>query len=140
MPSRESGTERQRIAVSGPTALGDAVAAARRYAADLQLDERDRARLCIIVEELITNLCEHGAREMECEIGIELWRDSGAVGLAVEDNGAPFDPRTASIPDAVPARGGGAGLRLVTSWAQVVGYEYAGGRNRIELRLPLAEG
>src|SRR5512147_1005560 len=41
MPSRESQTDRQRIDVAGPTALGDAMAATRRYAVDRDLGERD---------------------------------------------------------------------------------------------------
>ena len=137
MPSRESQTDRQRIDVAGPTALGDAVAWARGYAADQRLAERDRARLCIIVEELVTNLCEHG----DCcdqPIAIELAREGPTVGIAIEDNASPFDPRTAVTGTKIPLRGGGAGLDLVKSWSEIVGYETRGGRNRLEVRLGLS--
>lgn len=137
MPSRESGEFRKRIRVAGPTALGDAIAATRLYAIECDLKPRDQARLCIIVEELITNLCEHGVCDTEHEIAVELVRQPSGLGLVFEDNGAPFDPRTASDPDDLPHRGGGAGLRLVRAWSEIVGYESADGRNRLELQLSL---
>ena len=140
MPSRESQSDRQRIDVGGPTALGDAVAATRRYAIDQGLDDRDQARLCIVIEELVANLCEHGICEVEREISLEFQRNAAVLGLVIEDNGAPFDLRNQSAPATVPARGGGAGLNLVKSWSEVIGYESANGRNRLELKLPLARG
>lgn len=97
------------------------------------------ARLCIVVEELITNLCDHGICETECEIGLELSRQSYGLVLVFEDNGAPFDPRTVSDAGDVPARGGGAGLRLVHAWSTIVGYQSANGRNRLELTLALSD-
>jgi len=138
MPSRESPTDRQRIDVAGPTALGDAIAWTRRYAADQGLVEHDQARLCIIVEELVTNLCEHGICERDREIAIELARKDMSVDLLIEDNGVPFDPRTVTGAAAIPARGGGAGLNLVRSWSDIVGYDSGGGRNRLQLSLPLS--
>ena len=124
--------------MAGPTALGDAIAATRRYALDLDLEARDLARLCIVVEELITNLCEHGVCERDREITLELLRHPSGLGLVFEDNGAPFDPRTASAADDVPQRGGGAGLRLVRAWADIVGYESGDDGNRLELMLTLS--
>jgi serine/threonine-protein kinase RsbW len=140
MPSRESGKVRKPIHVAGPTALGDAIAATRIYALELDLKARDQARLCIIVEELITNLCEHGVCGTEREIALELVRYPSGLGLIFEDNGVPFDPRSVSDTGDVPPRGGGAGLRLVRAWTDVVGYESANGRNRLELLLALADG
>ena len=138
MPSRESHGG-QRIDVAGPTALGEAIASTRDYARDQGLDERANARLCIIVEELITNLCEHGICDSEREIGLELSLRDAALTLVIEDNGSPFDPRLAGSETAVPERGGGAGLRLVNAWAEIVSYETRNGRNRLELLLPLTD-
>ena len=137
MPSRESGEARRRIRLAGPTALGDAIASTRGYGLELDLGELDLARLCIIVEELITNLCEHGVCDTEHEIAVELFRQAGGLGLVFEDNGAAFDPRSAVDVEDMPDRGGGAGLRLVRAWSQVVSYESANGRNRLELLLAL---
>ena len=138
MPSRESGEVRKRIHVAGPTALGDAIASTRRYGLELELKARDLARLCIVVEELITNLCEHGVCETEREIKLELVRLPSGLGLVFEDNGAPFDPRTASATDDMPQRGGGAGLRLVKAWSEIIRYESGDDGNRLELLLALS--
>lgn len=139
MSSRESQTDGRRIEVAGPTALGDAIAATRRYAIDHGLGDKDQARLCIIVEELITNLCEHGVCDSAHDIALGLWRHDSNVQLTIEDNGAPFDPR--GMPDAreIPRRGGGVGLKLVKAWAQILGYETVKGRNRLELNIPLEQ-
>ena len=137
MLSRESGEVRKRIHVAGPTALGDAIASTRHYGLELDLKARDLARLCIIVEELITNLCEHGVCETEREITLELFRHPSGLGLVFEDNGAPFDPRTASAAGDMPQRGGGAGLRLVRAWSEIIGYESGDDGNRLELLLAL---
>jgi serine/threonine-protein kinase RsbW len=138
MPSRESGEVRKRIHVAGPTALGDAIASTRHYGLELDLAARDLARLCIVVEELITNLCEHGVCETEREIKLELVRHPSGLHLVFLDNGAPFDPRTASAADDMPQRGGGAGLRLVRAWAEIIHYESSDAGNRLELMLTLA--
>ena len=95
------------------------------------------ARLCIIVEELITNLCEHGICDTEREIDLELFRHASGLGLVFEDNGAPFDPRTMTAEDEMPQRGGGAGLRLVRAWSEIIGYESGDDGNRLELLLAL---
>ena len=137
MSSRESPTDWQRIEVAGPTALGDAVASARRYALDKELGPSDCARLCIIVEELLTNLLEHGGLTHP-QIAIEFDRFDGAIRLIIEDNGSPFDPRSAIPDNAIPDRGGNAGLRLVQSWSEIMSYESSGGQNRLELLLELS--
>jgi anti-sigma regulatory factor (Ser/Thr protein kinase) len=140
MPSRESQTATLQTDVAGPTALADAVSATRRFAVDHGLGTRDRAHLCIIVEELVANLIEHGRNGVERQIGVELVRLPAMITLAIEDDGAAFDPRNAPAGRNVPARGGGAGLRLVSAWSQIVDYRSAGGRNRLELEMPLTEG
>jgi len=135
MPSRDS--RKRKINVAGPTALGDAVAETRRYASDQQLQPWAEARLCIIVEELIANLIEHGGAQQA--IDLELDRTSTAVTVVLEDGGPAFDPRGVPETATVPARGGGAGLRLVRDWSEVVSYETAEGRNRLELSVPLTK-
>jgi len=37
----------------------------------------------------------------------------------------------------VPVRGGGAGLRLVSAWSEIVSYGSDDGRNRLEVNMPL---
>lgn len=138
MAARESSHERLRIDVSGPTALGDAVASARRYAVDQQIASRDVARLCIIVEELVANMLEHGGDEIGRQIALEFKRRDAAVALTVEDDGPAFDPRLAPDDADAQERGGGAGLRLINAWSRIEGYQTKDGRNRLELLVPLS--
>lgn len=140
MPSRESQSVKSKADVAGSTALADAVSVTRRFAVDHGLGTRDRAHLCIIVEELVANLLEHGRNGAERQIGVELSRRPSMIVLAIEDDGAAFDPRNAPNSTGAAARGGGAGLRLVSAWSQIVDYRSADGRNRLELEMPLTEG
>jgi anti-sigma regulatory factor (Ser/Thr protein kinase) len=137
MASRESPPEGQRNDFVGPNTLGDAVSATRRFAMDHGLGSRDRAQLCIIVEELIANLIEHGSGGRQ--IALDLARQPASIALAIEDDGAAFDPRNAPANAVIPARGGGAGLRLVSAWSRIVDYRSTNGRNRLELEMPLTE-
>lgn len=139
MATRESPPQGQRIDFIGPTTPGDAVSATRRFAVDQGLGTRDRAHLCIIVEELVTNLIEHGGGSGERRVGIELARGPSEIMLVIEDDGAAFDPRNAPANADIPSRGGGAGLRLVSAWSRIVDYRSANGRNRLELEMPLTE-
>lgn len=139
MASRESPPERLRNDFSGPDSLGDAVAVTRQFALDQGLGSRDRAHLCIIVEELIANSIDYGGDTAKREISLELARGASSIVLAIEDNGVSFDPRNLAAPDSVPLRGGGAGLRLVSAWSEIVSYRSEQGRNRLELNMPLTE-
>ena len=136
MAARESDNAGARIALSGAAVVGDAVAATRRFANGEALPADDAARLCVIVEELVTNLLEHGASR--APIGLALERSATAVRIVIDDGCQPFDPRSADDATVVPARGGGAGLRLVRAWAEILGYDRVAGRNRLELLFPLA--
>ena len=72
------------------------------------------------------------------EIAIEMARQGEVVAIAIEDNGAPFDPRTSAADARIPARGGGAGINLVRSWSKIADYSSGYGRNRLEIRLSLS--
>lgn len=103
------------------------------------LDPRDEARLCIIIEELIANLLEHGREPAERRISFAIARQDSSVQISIEDDGPPFDPRSAEFDAPIPDRGGGAGLRLVRAWAEVAGYRTAEGRNRLDLTMKLTD-
>lgn len=140
MPSRDSEDDLETLAVAGAGLLGDAIAGARRFARAHLLGPRDEARLCIIVEEIVANLVEHGGHDPAEPVRIRLERLGNAISLAVEDRGAPFDPRHVADDREVPDRGGGAGLRLVRAWSTITGYETSGGGNRLSLSLPISGG
>ena len=84
-----------------------AIRAARRFAAGCGVAEAAVDRLCLVVDEWLTNVVEHGR---------------------------PFDPRAAAAFEGPnPDRGGGAGLELVRAWSQIADYRRRRGRNRLVL-------
>jgi len=70
--TRESIPVPLQLRLSGPTAVHDATAAARDFAEAGGLDEADASRLAVVVEELVTNLYDHGGLGEEDEFFVEL--------------------------------------------------------------------
>jgi len=121
---------------AGLKAAADFVAG---FAARHDLGPAERARLQILVEELLTNLVKYGfapeAARGEAEIALRLQGDR--VTLEFTDDGMPFDPVAAPAPDLdLPAEArpvGGLGLHLVRSLVEQARYERVDGRNRTTL-------
>lgn len=116
-------------------AVATAVGMARRFCLAEQLCDDLCARLAIVVEELVTNLEEHGGAP-GTPIGLRLSRRGTSVELVLTDHGARFDPRDAVASDVPPERGGGAGILLVLAWATIEGYTSDHGINRLTVILP----
>ncbi len=115
-----------------------AVDLARDFAARAGLGEDLRARLAIVVEELVANIVEHGAAPADSVIAVDLARGKEAVSLTIADGGAAFDPTTAGQEDIIPERGGGAGLALVRRWTSGFEYERREGQNIVRLTIPVS--
>jgi len=126
-----------RLSLTGPQAVHAATSCARDFAALQEIDSAAAARLAIAVEELVTNLYEHGGLGADDAIELSLSRSADAVSLTITDQGMPFDPRSAEQSPAVPERGGGAGLALVRAWASESDYEVGEKGNRLTISLPL---
>ena len=135
MSVRESIPAPLRLSLSGATAIHDAIAGTRRYAEDAGIEPSDVTRLAIIVEELVTNLYEHGGLGAEDVFTLEMSCAGPEIDLVLVDPGRPFDPRTAPPAGTVPPRGGGAGLKLVRAWASEVDYRTSEGLNRLTMRI-----
>ena len=114
-------------------AVSLAVATARRFGERAALPTDMRAKLAIIVEELVTNIVEHGDAAGR-PITLELAAALHEVRLTLTDEGTFFDPRGFKAPE-FTARGGGAGIALVLAWARITGYRRIGSRNQLELTL-----
>lgn len=120
-------------------ALRPALVAVHEYAARIALDAAMTRRLAIVAEELMINLLEHGsaaAGREQLNATLRLDRTDDGLVLALEDDGAPFDPRGAGpveMPNA--ERGGGVGLALVKAFAQIDDYATENGQNRLILRM-----
>ena len=136
MGQRESNPGEVRLSLSGPETVHDATRAARAFAARAKLAETDAAHLSIIVEELVTNLYDHGGLGADDVVELSLAQTANGVGLTLTDSGRRFDPRLAQTATPTPDRGGGAGLKLLRSWARDIDYRVIDGRNRLTLLLP----
>jgi anti-sigma regulatory factor (Ser/Thr protein kinase) len=140
MGAGESGSSSLTYRLEGLDAVHGAVEAGRLFYADAGLTPADGARMVIMIEELVTNLIEHGGVPADGIIEMMLVRADQAVTVVLTDPGLPFDPRGAAPSEELPPdRGGGAGLDLVLAWAEVIDYQSAEGRNRLELRMPLED-
>jgi anti-sigma regulatory factor (Ser/Thr protein kinase) len=102
------------------------------------------ARVAYVVhlaaEEMLLNVMKHaygGARDRWADLTLEI--DDGRATLHIEDDGAPFDPRSVPEPDFVQLmqqhRIGGLGIHLVRSMADSLEYERTGGRNHVRIRI-----
>jgi anti-sigma regulatory factor (Ser/Thr protein kinase) len=114
--------------------LHAACEAARAFAEAAGLAAVDADRLCIVTEELLTNVLEHGgATRARLSFALE----EGSVSIGLSDNGAPFDPGTAPTEIVRQERGGGAGLALIRAWTNLLSSGRTDGINRLKLSMPL---
>lgn len=137
MTARESNSDGISLTLRGSDSVSDASSAARTFGESQWLTEDELARLCIIIEELVANLYDHGGVTAEQAIELRLKSEPGGIRILIMDPGASFDPRAAPKPSQRPERGGGAGIDIVRAWAEFVAYETTGRGNRLELLLPV---
>lgn len=138
MSARESKSRPVTCSLCGREAIHAATEAARAFCTDGGLARNDAARLCIVIEELVTNLLEHGGVVDDDRIELMLSRDAGGVTIVLTDPGMSFDPRTPPPSHgAPPDRGGGAGIDMVRAWTTILTYRSLDGNNRLELLMPL---
>ena len=137
MDTRESGEDRTTCRISGAKAVTQASDAARAFGEAQWLGEDEVARLCIIIEELVANLYDHGGVSRDDEIILSLASEPKGLTITILP-GRPFDPRQPRPKPDPSERGGGAGVDIIRSWAVITGYEVTDEGNRLELFLPLA--
>lgn len=126
------GNDPQMIRVAaGPGAVTALLAATRRFGEAQAMPPDLLARLLIVVEELVTNVVDHGGATGDIDLTLAARPDG--IALVLIDDGAFFDPR-AAVPPALPApHGGGAGIPLILAWSRVEGYGRTGARNQLRL-------
>lgn len=137
MSARESELDRMTCVLRGPEAVSRASDAARAFGNAQWLTAGELARLCIVIEELIANLYDHGGVTEEDEVGLSLTSESEGIRVIIIDPGVPFDPWEMPQKADTPERGGGAGIGIVRAWAELIDYGVTGRGNRLELLLPL---
>jgi len=134
--SSESNPDRAQLRLSGKDAIGDALEAARTFAEQQWLTDDETARLCVIVEELVTNLYDHAGLTDDHEVEMSLDVEPDGLHLVLIDPSPPFDPRSAPSSHKKD-RGGGAGIEIVRAWAEIVDYSETSDGNRLEVVMPV---
>lgn len=137
MCPRESYPDRMTCLLGGSKAVSQASDAARVFGEAQWLSNDELARICIVIEELVANLYDHGGLTEIDKVELSLASEPGGIRITIADPGKPFDPRAAPTKGQRPERGGGVGIDIVRSWAQFVAYDVTAGGNRLELLLPL---
>jgi serine/threonine-protein kinase RsbW len=139
METSESGPDGMALVLQGSDAVTEASEAARSFGEAQWLSEDESARLCIIVEELVANLYDHGGLTRDHQVKLSFSSEPGGVRIVIIDPGPPFDPRSAPPESKRPERGGGAGIDMVRAWAEFVDYAVGDQGNRLELLLPVGQ-
>jgi serine/threonine-protein kinase RsbW len=93
-------------------------------------------RLCL--EEAMANIAMHGDPDGQVAIGASLAEEAGRLVLSIRDDGHPFDPVTAALPQGRDL--GGNGLLLLRRYCDDMDYRRADGRNLLTLRFTLPDG
>jgi serine/threonine-protein kinase RsbW len=118
----------------GNEAIREALTRAESYCEQAKCGENARAKLAIIVEEIVANIVEHGNCPAQTQIELSFARVAGEIVVTFVDEGERFDPRTSDAPgDLPPDRGGGAGIALVKAWTSALDWDYKDGRNHLRL-------
>jgi anti-sigma regulatory factor (Ser/Thr protein kinase) len=136
MSPRESNPDKHRYRLRGRSAIGQAADAARAFGQSERLADDDLARLCVVVEELVANLYDHGGLTERDEVALGFASGQDGVRVSIVDPGLPFDPWTAAPKAERKSRGGGAGIDIVRAWAQLLSYSSTSDGNRLEILLP----
>lgn len=111
------------------------------YAETVQLPPLTSHRLCMICEELATNVVTHGtAQPPEATfVAFSLRKLPQELHVRVEDDGPSFDPLSLAAPDTEAALEdrdiGGLGIHLVKTMAREVRYQRVDSHNRLDLVL-----
>jgi serine/threonine-protein kinase RsbW len=100
-------------------------------------------RLTLSLDEIVSNVIRHGfADQAEHQIAVRVDVADGLVTATVADDGEPFDPREAPVPDLdaplEERQAGGLGMHLVRSTMDEVDYRREDGRNVLTVRTSVA--
>lgn len=93
-------------------------------------------RLCL--EEALANIAMHGSSGGEVSVDAALAEEPGRLVLSIRDDGLPFDPVAADLPEGRDI--GGNGLLLLRRYCSELAYRRDRNRNELTLRFTLPAG
>ncbi|MEE4134461.1 MAG: ATP-binding protein [Desulforhopalus sp.] len=100
------------------------------------LPKKCQAEINLILDELVTNIIEHGAAQGEW-IDIALVREGQLLTMTISDDGPAFDISSCPIPDTTLPLAkrccGGLGIHLVRKLTDSHHYHRIGGKNIVTL-------
>ncbi|XWN29620.1 MAG: ATP-binding protein [Devosia sp.] len=103
------------------------------------LGTKARFTLDLVLEELITNVVNHGAGPEGADVQVTLSGQNGTVVGTVSDNAMAFDPLAMAPPDTTSSLEeravGGLGVHLVRTLASEISYAREGDRNVLRFTL-----
>ena len=128
-----------------PAGIADVAALVDDLAARLGLTKDVVADVQVALDEVLSNIVRHGAREDRPPvISVRFRIDADALEAEIEDDGRPFDPLGLPSPDLTSSlaerRPGGLGVHFVRRLMTDVDYSFVDNRNRLVLRRRLARG
>ena len=138
MSPRESNPDCLSRRLRGQTAIVEAAEAARAFGELQWLGDDELARLCIVVEEMVANLYDHGGLTDQDEVELNFAVDPEGIRVSIADPGSPFDPWAAPRRPGAAERGGGVGIDIVRAWAQFISYGPTPEGNRLIFLLPVS--
>jgi serine/threonine-protein kinase RsbW len=128
--------------------VGRVLDAIESFGAENRLSPAAIARLGLVVDELLTNVIGYAFAGLASDetplIRLRIALSDGLISLRLTDNGKPFDPTTAPLPEIAgtldEARIGGLGLRFVRNYADRLDYLREGSFNRLDLTMTAGRG
>jgi len=107
------------------------------------LSSKTTMELNLILDELISNIVEHGDVEKDSEIDIKLTKKKAVITLVIMDDGPPFDPTvTPAVDIALPLekrKCGGLGIHLIRKFSDKCKYTRVDNKNILTLKKILYE-
>lgn len=122
----------------GPDALAAAIGA---FVEENHLPQRCAYLLDLVLEEIVTNVINHGSRAGQANIEVHVRREGDHLAGSVRDDAAPFDPLSRGPVDVsagIEERSiGGLGIHLVREMTRDLTYAREDGHNVLSFSIEL---
>jgi len=110
---------------------------------DWGIAKKTAVHINLVLDELVTNIIEHGDRDNEHIIEITLTKTDSEFSIVIADDGPPFDPTHHKPPDTTlpieKRQCGGLGIHLVRKLCNNCSYVRSQNKNILTLRKNLQE-